>query len=126
MKTTTFSRKTTTCNSDEVKNKDGKVVHDLSEVVKVLKSHFETLRTEKHLLRYDKSHYEMVSDQVKCWSCERDSDRFLEDRISPEEMLKALKKLNRGKAASFNGITSEHLQYTGTAFLGLLVSCSIV
>ena len=59
------SRKTTTCNSDAVKNKDGKVVHDLNEVVKVWKSHFETLSTEKHLPRYDKSHYEIVTAQVK-------------------------------------------------------------
>ena len=115
------SRKTSSSHSDAIKNKHGKVVHNLEEVVGVWKSHFEALSTEKHLPRFDAQHYDMVTKKVKCWFGENDMDNFLETRLTSEKVLKALKKLNGGKAAGFDGVTAEYLQYTGDAFLGLLV-----
>ena len=115
------SRKNSSSNSDAIKNKHGKVVHNLEELVGVWKSHFEALSTDKHLPRFDAQHYDMVTKKVKCWFGENDMDNFLETRLTSEKVLKALKKLNGGKAAGFDGVTAEYLQYTGEAFLGLLV-----
>ena len=96
------------------------MIQDIEEVVKVWKSHFADLSTEKHDPRFNVEHYNMVTDRVSEWYRQRDDDAFLDEPISSEEMLKSIKKLNKGKAAGFDTITAEHLQHTGKEFIDLL------
>ena len=96
------------------------VVHDLKEVIEVWKTHFETLSRGKQLSRFDDAHYNMVTEKVKCWYGGNDDDPFLNEPLSTNEVDKALKTLNKGKSPGFDGVSSEHLQYTGRNFLDLL------
>ena len=115
------SRKSVKTSSFAIKNEEGKVVQDLSEVVNVWQTHFSKLSTEKHEFRFDRGHYNMVSRQVKQWYSESDGCQFLDVPLNRDEVVKAVNTLNKGKSAGFDSITAEHLQSLGESCLGLLV-----
>ena len=114
------SRRTIKTNSYSIKNKEDKVVQDLPEVVKVWEKHFAGLSTPKNEERFDSEHYGSVNKKVASWYKEQDGDQFLDTPIEEDEVVAAVRKLNKGKAAGFDFITSEHLQSAGRNMMGLL------
>ena len=70
--------------------------------------------------RFDDTHYNMVTQKVVEWFSERDADPFLEEAFDDEEIGRAVKKLNKGKAAGCDSITAEHLQKAGPSLIPLL------
>ena len=114
------SRRTPKSNSYAIKSKSGVVVQERAEAVNVWKTHFSDLCTEKHEPRFDKKHYNDVTEEVAKWYREDDMDVFLTAPLNREEVRKAVKKLNKGKSAGFDSITVEHLQYAGEGLVDLL------
>ena len=55
--------------SISIRNKSGKVVYEVEDVLHVWKDHFEKLGTPKAEPHYDAAHYDMVSRQVQLYNC---------------------------------------------------------
>ena len=53
----------------------------------------------------------MVTRKVNKWFCNNDDGMILDDIFSVDEVTKAVKRLNKGKAAVCDSVTAEHLQY---------------
>ena len=117
---TVSGRRSPKSNSYAIKSKSGVVVQELAEAVNVWKTHFSDLCTEKHEPRFDRKHYNDVTEDVSKWYSEDDMDVFLAAPLNREEVRKAVKKLNKGKSAGFDSITAEHLQYAGEGLIDLL------
>ena len=114
------ARQTKQSNTISIKNKQGKVVHEVAEVVEVWRDHFSRLCKAKPDPNFDSVHYDHVSNKVREWYSERDTDVFLEEPFSVDELFKAVKRLNKGKAAGCDSITAEHLQKAGRNLILLL------
>ena len=97
------------------------MVHELPEVIKAWREHFNSLASKRSKPQYDCEHYKMVTERVKLWSEEGDVDIFLNTPITEEEMLKCIKNLNKGKAAGCDMVTAEHLQNAGCNLIKLLI-----
>ena len=116
------ARQTKQSNTISIKNRKGKVVHDIKEVVEAWRDHFSHLSKKKTDPSYDLEHYEHVTRKVNEWFSDSDKDVLLEVPFSDDEVDKAIKKLNKGKAAGCDSITAEHLQKAGHNLVGLLAS----
>ena len=93
-----------------LKNKTGKVVHSIDEILEVWRQHFSTLCTPRALPHYDKEHYDVVCKAVTRWHGMRDNDEFLKDDFTEREIRQAINKLNGGKAPGHDDITKEHIK----------------
>ena len=103
-----------------VRNPAGKVVYETEEIIPVWKNHFSSLCTPNFDAEYDQEHFRNVTESVKKWSQEVDSDDFLEAPFSVPEVAKCIKGLNKGKSPGFDFVTAEHLQYAGVNFVRAL------
>ena len=104
-------------NTIAIKNRQGKVVQELDDVVEAWRDHFSTLSKDKPNPKYDETHHALVTKKVKEWAACDDSGTFLSEPLTPEEVKKAIKKLNKNKAAGCDSVTTEHLQYAGFNFV---------
>ena len=114
-------RQTKQSNTLSIKNRQGKVVHDISEVVEAWRDHFNHLSSKKSDPNYDDAHYNLVTQKVKEWFGESHGVKFIETPFNSEEVKKAVQQLNKGKATGCDAISAEHLQYGGRNLLSLLV-----
>ena len=103
-----------------IKNRQGKVVQEISEVVEAWRDHLSYLCKKKMDPKYDSAHYDMVSECVREWASDRDSDIFLEEPLSQLEVGKAIKKLNKGKSSGCDSLSAEHLQNGGPNLIQVL------
>ena len=102
-----------------IKGADGKVKHEIQEVLRVWKEHFQKVGTPKNDPKYDQEHFVRVNDFVEQKMALKDNDQFSEEEFGNEEVKKAIMKLNRGKAPGPDLVTAEHLIYGGD----VIVSC---
>ena len=115
-KTKTAGKLTTSA----IKNKYGKVVHDLDQVLEAWRSHFSSLCQPRDSPTYDKTHFNNVSTCVREWLLKSDKDEFLESEFSKDEIRNAISKLNSGKAPGHDSITKEHLIAAGETIVDWL------
>ena len=106
--------------SVSIRNTDGKVVYESDDVLNVWKSHFERVGTPKIDPEFDHRHYVHVTQQVKLYNSGVDVDDFSRHAFSEDEIVSALKQLNKGKACGIDGISAEHLCYGGRSMVSLL------
>ena len=102
-----------------IKGSDGKVKHDVHEVLGVWKEHFHKVGTPKHDPKFNQNHFEHVNAFVKQKMELKDDDQFSESKFESNETWEAIKKLNKNKAPGPDLITTEHLLYGGN----MVVSC---
>ena len=108
-----------------IKNKSGKVVHDMDEILEVWKNHFSSLCTPRTLPHYDEQHRERVCAAVDDWANQLDNDPFTSESFTKDEIRYAIKKLNSGKSPGYDGVSKEHIVAAGDGvvdFLYLLMS----
>ena len=96
-----------------VKNNAGSIVHSLSDVLEVWRTHFSQLCTPKCDPSFDNQHFEEVNRKVDLWCTLNDKDMFLCNAFSSQEVVEAISKLNCGKAPGLDNITAEHLKHGG-------------
>ena len=89
------SRKSSGNKIAAIKNKEGKVVSDIDQILDVWKSHFENLYTPKDNPDFDKLHYERVSEKVAKLDADTDLDHFLFVPFSELEVRKAISTLHK-------------------------------
>ena len=104
-------------NSVSIPNKAGQVVN---EMVTVWQKHFANLCKVNDNLSFVVTHYNYVTEEVKRWYIDDDMDQFLVEPFNETEVCKAVKRLNKGKSAGFDGVSSEHLQNAGELLYNLL------
>ena len=116
------ARKSNSSSVNGIRNKDDKVVHEIDEVLNVWKHHFEKLGTPKVSNHYDNDHYNRVTERVKNHLISKDgADLFLSNHFTMEELMCAIRTLNRNKAPGFDRITSEHIKYAGAPLWNVLL-----
>ena len=96
-----------------IKDPNGKVVHDLDQILKVWKDHFAALGTPIDSPSYDQRHYDRVSEKLDELKRSTDVDDFSRESFSIEEVGKGISLLNAGKAPGIDGVTKEHLINAG-------------
>ena len=100
-----------------IRNKEGKVVCMIDELLEVWRTHFDEISTPKISKNFDELHFQHVTTQVK-ELCKRDDiSKFLEIPISETEVRNAIKKLNNNKAPGYDGITAEHIKFAGESLV---------
>ena len=104
-----------------VKNQNGKVVHDVDDILKVWQKHFSSLGTPSVSPNYDEDHHTMVTNKIKTWLEMRDIDPFSTSSIEYHEVEKGIKALNGGKAPGLDGITKEHLKNAGPMMIMIIM-----
>ena len=111
-----------------IKNRCGKVVQEIDDVVEAWRDHFSFLSSKKADPKYDGEHFDMVTNRVKEWAEGHEGDDFLDEPFEQAEVAKAIKGLNKGKAAGCDSITAEHPQNGGKNLIILLtrVFCRVV
>ena len=103
-----------------VKNLEGKIVHDVDEILEVWKKHFSALGIPSESPEYDKEHFAHVTTSVDRWFNMDDEDEFTEEPFLEAEVKAGLAKLNGGKAPGADGITKEHLINAGPVMIRAL------
>ena len=114
------SKESGNVNISAVKNKFGKVVHGLDEILDTWKNHFSTLCTARTLPHYDEEHRKAVCDAVDSWYDLGNDDMFSQKVFSRQEIRNALSTLNSGKSPGYDGITKEHLKAAGEGIVDFL------
>ena len=104
-----------------IRREDGVVVHDTKSVPDVWKTHFSKLGTPKVFPNYDANHCERVTAFVSDYNSGKDVDGFLPQPFSEGEVQEAIKNLHFGKSSGFDGVTAEHIAYTGNSMVNFLV-----
>ena len=103
-----------------IKNKFGKVVHSVDEVLDAWKVHFSNLCTTRSLPHYDEQFRRRVCEDVELWSSLDDEDDFSSVSFSKKEIRDALNRLNYGRTPGCDGITKEHLIAAGEGIVEFL------
>ena len=96
-----------------IKNKGGKVVHEVRDILNVWRNHFSNLGTPVESDNFDNNHYVHVNTKIQEWLNMDDIDEFSESPITVEEVRKGVRNLNTGKAPGSDGITKEHIVNAG-------------
>ena len=104
-----------------IRNDKQKVVHNLDEVLEVWRAHFSKLSTPNDDPAFDDEHYTMVNEFVSKAATRKDTDRFLKDPFTSDEVKCALKRLHTKKAPGVDGITTEHIIYAGDTMVTVLL-----
>ena len=114
-------RKGTSQRTSAIKWADGKVVHQVEEVLNVWRNHFAALGRNKDSPDFDANHFKEVTDFVKGYnlnnSCE---DTFLQEPFTFDEVRLAVSCLNSGKAPGYDQVTAEQIKYAGNETCVLL------
>ena len=87
-----------------IKNRAGRVVHDVHEILEVWKGHFADLGTPVESTNFDRDHFEHVNSRIDEFTQSRDIDDFTRQTIS---------LLNANKAPGVDGVTKEHIGNAG-------------
>ena len=103
-----------------IKNQDGKIVHDVDDILKVWEKHFSSLGTPIESPTFDQTHYIHVIGKVREWMEMDDGDEYSEAEVTHDEIKTALSTLNSGKAPGDDGITKEHLVQAGPVIVRAL------
>ena len=103
-----------------IRNKQGRVVYEIDEMLEVWRTHFDGISTPKESETFDKDHFQHVTERVHALRSMKDCSRFLESPISEIEVRKAVEKLNNKKAPGFDGITTEHVKFAGEPLIRVL------
>ena len=103
-----------------VKDKQGRVKHDLKDILEIWRTHFSNLATPKDDPDYDNDHFEHVTTRVSDWCVNNDMDEFCREPFSRDEISKGIRKLNGGKSPGHDFITKEHLMNAGPSLIYLL------
>ena len=96
------------------------VVYEIDQVVNIWKEHFEKLSQPRMSPNFDDIHYQRDTECVNEWKLKEDDDQFLNNDFSEDEIINSRKILKRGKAAGFDGLTTEHLVYAGDLIVKIL------
>ena len=96
-------------NINTVRNKDEKIVSDPVEILEVWRNHFSSLCTPKDQPRYDRGHFEHVTNSVAEYMLNEEYDQFTEVEFERWEIQKGISKLNSGKVPGDDGVTKENL-----------------
>ena len=104
-----------------IRNNGKKVVYDIDSILEVWRLHFSELSKPRVDENFDHQHYIEVMSKVNEWNSQHDMDVFTQELFTKEEVLKAINKLNSGKAAGHDGIMKEHLKALGSITVDLLV-----
>ena len=108
-------------NAFALKNKAGKVSHDINEILEIWRQHFADLSTLKNEPHYDNNHYVNVTKHVKdIFNSEKLDNKFLEVPFSSKEMYDAISGLHNNKAPGCDKVTAEHLKYGGNLLVDVL------
>ena len=94
----------------------------------IWKSHFESLGVPKFSPAFDNDHFIRVTSFVEEYSnAVADDDTFLSAPFSRDEVVKAIQKLNSGKASGIDGVTAEHIRNAGGSMVtSLTILCNCV
>ena len=114
------ARKTPSHGIAAIRRPDEVVVHEIDEVLEVWANHFLRIGTPRHDEKYDREHFDIVTNFVKDRNDDVECDNFLEEPFTNDEIVKAIKTLHIGKAPGFDGILSEHLLYAGPMLVDIL------
>ena len=106
--------------ANSIKNKQGKVVNDTEDVLKVWMQHFGDLHTPKQDADFDKEHYDFVTERVKRWNEGNEIDDFSRDKFTEDEVKRAVNKLHKKKASGYDGVSTEHIVHAGEFMITLL------
>ena len=103
-----------------IKNEEGKVVNNLEDVLEVWRRHFGKLYTPKDSESFYKEHFKTVNEKVEGWNLGEDTDDFLSEEFSSQEVRFEIGKLHKRKASGYDGVSTEHIQYAGEVLVTLL------
>ena len=103
-----------------IRNKDGKVVCMIDDMLEVWRTHFDEISTPKTSPKYDEVHFRQVTARVREFNSNTDTSVFLEVPISETEVRKAIKKLNNNRAPGYDSITAEHIKHAGEPLVRIL------
>ena len=104
-----------------IMNNKQKVVSEPEEILEVWREHFDKLSTPKNLPEYDGQHFRKVSDDVKKWMGQNDTDDFLNNNFTYKEIEKGITKLHSGKVPGYDFITKENICAAGPVLMKLLL-----
>ena len=96
-----------------VKNKEGKTVYNIEQVLEVWAEHFDSLSTPKQDASYNQAHFDFVNRKVAEFISDDSIDEFTREYFSTKEVSECIKKLKPGKSPGPDGITKEHLSNAG-------------
>ena len=105
-----------------IRNSKGKVVHDVPNVLKTWKEHFENLCKPKFDISFDDSHYNKVIGDISRYKTLTDSSDFLCDPITTDEVTKAVSNLHLRKACGYDGICTEEIRYAGDQLIHVITA----
>ena len=106
-----------------IKNLDGKIVHEVQEILGVWKTHFSKLGTPVESDNFDEEHFKRVNEKITELLNSDDLDDFSREYFSFNEIYTGICKLNSGKAPGCDGVTKEHIINAGHSMcriIGLL------
>jgi hypothetical protein len=100
---------------------NGSTISQSAEVLEAWASHFENLGTPQLNPRFDTEYKQFCEEEVLALEilCSRERDLPC-DRVSVEEVAKAIKRLNNKKAPDQEGLSAEHLKAAGPIITPLL------
>ena len=104
-----------------IRNTDKVVVSEPGDILEVWRKHFSELSTPKSLPNYDALHFTEVTDRVNGWINEVDTDDFLNESFSREEIKKGLSKLHLKKVPGYDMLTKENLMAAGETLIEFLL-----
>ena len=87
-----------------IKNKAGKVIYEIKDILEVWKSHLVSLSTPRDDPSYDNDHFIYVNKEVDEYNKMDDGSAFSDTPYSTCEVQKAINKLHMKKAYGFDGI----------------------
>ena len=94
-----------------MKDKHDKMVYEVSEILKVWKTHFAALSTPYDDPSYDQGHFDNVNKRVCEFNKSDSGSVFLETPFDLDEVQKAINKLKINKASGYDSICAEHIKY---------------
>ena len=103
-----------------IKNKQDKVVHDVSEILETWRSHFSELSTPMISDKFDEDHFNRVTKEVHEFTKTTDLDMFSDVPFEYDEIAKGIEKLNSNKTPGYDEITKENLIAGGPKVTELL------
>ena len=98
---------------------DGTVYKSEGEILSAWQKHFGALATPADHLDFDEEYKQQVAGEMLDIMdiCNSLPAQNSEDCVSDEQVKKALKSMDKGKAADIHGVTVEHFLYGGEALL---------
>ena len=103
-----------------IKDKSGKVVHNVDDILRVWRDHFAALGTPVESEHFNQEHFDRVNEKIDELESSKETDAFSRNKISFEEVRKGITLLNSGKAPGYDGVTKEHLVNAGNFMVQII------